>query len=63
MIMTVFMESLGNFNLPTVENFPNYDVRMAYWFQFLLLVIITNLIVTNSLIAIIGDSYEKVMAD
>lgn len=36
---------------------------MAQWVNFLLLLGITNIIGINSLIAIIGDSYEKVQSD
>ena len=59
----VFLEALGDFERPTVENTPQPYFRFNVWIMFLLLQMITNVVALNTLIAIIGDSYERVQND
>lgn len=48
----VFVDSLGGFDTP--------ESHLVAWAIFLLLQIITNIVVLNTLIAILGDSYDNV---
>ena len=59
----VFLEALGDFERPTIENNPQPLLRLNVWIIFLLLQMITNVVALNTLIAIIGDSYERVQND
>ena len=59
----VFLEALGDFERPSIENTPQPLIRFNVWIMFLLLQMITNVVALNTLIAIIGDSYERVQND
>ena len=52
----VFSDSLGGFEAPGVGE----EKVITAWLIFLLLQIITTIIVLNTLIAILGDSYDNV---
>lgn len=53
----VLTEALGGFEVPNV----GHDKVVAAWLIFILLQIVTSIIVLNTLIAILGDSYDNVM--
>ena len=59
LVLISFQEAIGEFNAPTPTEIPDYGQRMAFWFFFILFLVMTNIIGVNSLIAIIGDSYDK----
>ena len=59
----VFQDSLGGFEAPDKDEISDNLERMARWVIFILFLIVTNIIGINSLIAIIGDSYERVQLD
>ena len=63
LVFIVFQDSLGGFSAPDSEETNNFDLRMVLWTVFILLLVVTNIIGLNSLIAIIGDSYERVQTD
>lgn len=53
----VTAEALGGFEVPGAEE----PAETGEWIVFLWLQIITNIVVLNTLIAILGDSYDEVM--
>ena len=53
----VLTEALGGFEVPDI----GHDKVVAAWLIFILLQIVTSIIVLNTLIAILGDSYDNVM--
>ena len=63
MVLNVFGESLGGFEAPSKETIEDIGIRNVFWVHFTLLLIFSMIIGSNSLIAIIGDSYERVQVD
>ena len=59
-VVTVFLEALGDFTAPNKDDTPVSSLRMNKWIVFLLLQMGTNIVALNTLIAIIGDSFDKV---
>ena len=57
-IIQQFLLGLGN--VPT-ENIINNKFSSLIWFYFIIAVIITNVAFFNILIAIVGDSYDRIM--
>ena len=55
----VTVDALGGFDTPGV----GADHKTGEWVIFLMLQIITNIVVLNTLIAILGDSYDNVQND
>ena len=55
----VFSEAIGGFDAPGTGK----DRVVTAWLVFILLQIITSIIVLNTLIAILGDSYDNVQND
>lgn len=53
----VSTEALGGFEVPDVGE----KKETAVWLIFIMLQIVTSIIVLNTLIAILGDSYDNVM--
>ena len=53
----VFSETLGGFDMPGV----GLEKKVGAWIIFIMLQLITNIVVLNTLIAILGDSYDNVM--
>ena len=53
----VLVDALGGFDSPEVGE----DKVVAQWFIFIQLQVITSIVVLNTLIAILGDSYDNVM--
>ena len=51
---------MGGFSAPDKDTIKDLGVRFVFWVLFILLLIVSNIIGFNSLIAIIGDSYERV---
>ena len=60
---SVFLAALGDFTSPNTEDTPETSKRMNKWIVFLLLQMVTNIVALNTLIAIIGDSYDRVQND
>ena len=54
---------MGGFSAPDKDTFKDLGVRYVFWTLFTLLLIASNIIGFNSLIAVIGDSYERVQVD
>ena len=50
-------DALGGFDSPGVGE----DKVVTQWFVFINLQVITSIVVLNTLIAILGDSYDNVM--
>ena len=59
----VFLEALGDFSAPNASETPYPFKRFNKWLVLLLLQVITNIVALNTLIALIGDSFEKVTND
>jgi hypothetical protein len=55
----VFSEALGGFDSPPTGG----QALPGQWVLFIILMFVTNLIVLNTLIAILGDSFDNVMAE
>ena len=57
-----FQDALGDMSsAPSKEDMPGfYEMRIAHWISFFLLQCITNIVALNTLIAIIGDTFDKV---
>ena len=53
----VFSETLGGFDMPGV----GLEKKVGSWIIFIMLQLLTNIVVLNTLIAILGDSYDNVM--
>ncbi len=51
---------LGLGNIPT-DNITDNKFRILIWFYFLVAIVITNVAFFNILIAIVGDTYDKIM--
>lgn len=56
---TALSETLGGFDTPEVGD----DKVVGAWLIFIMLQIVTNIIVLNTLIAILGDTYDNVMTE
>ena len=63
LILTVFKDSLGGFSAPEKDTIKDLGERFVYWVLLILLLIASAIIGFNSLIAIIGDSYERVQSE
>lgn len=61
--LVVFQDSLGAFSAPDRDEIEDFWKRLANWWNFIMFLLASNIVVLNSLIAIIGDSYEKVQLD
>jgi hypothetical protein len=57
--LIVFADALGGFDVPASGK----DAKTGAWALFLILMLITNVIALNTLIAILGDKFDEVMAD
>jgi hypothetical protein len=55
----VFAEAMGGFDAPAT----GMDAKSGVWVLFIILLFITNLIALNTLIAILGDKFDEVMAE
>jgi HJR/Mrr/RecB family endonuclease len=55
----VFADALGGFDAPATGK----DAKTGAWVLFMIFMFITNLIALNTLIAILGDKFEEVMAE
>jgi hypothetical protein len=53
----ILVQALGEFDQPSTGS----DAIAGQWFMFIITAFFSNLIVLNTLIAILGDSYDKVM--
>jgi hypothetical protein len=62
-LMNSFIQQLllGLGTIPT-DNIMDNKFRVLIWFYLLLAIIITNIAFLNILIAIVGDTFEKIMA-
>ena len=61
--LIVFADTIGGYEAPDAEELEIGWVRSAHWVLFVLLALAANIIALNSLIAILGDSYEKVQSE
>lgn len=59
----VFQDALGGFEAPQKSEITNTGKRYAIWSVFSMIQIAVNIVSMNSLIAILGDSFEKVQLD
>jgi hypothetical protein len=55
----VFAYTLGGFEAPATGK----DAKTGAWVLFIIFMFITNLIALNTLIAILGDKFDEVMAE
>lgn len=55
----VFADALGGFDLPSTGK----DSKTGAWPLFIIFMFITNLIALNTLIAILSDKFDEVMAE
>lgn len=56
-----FRTSLGDFDVDSFSSLPGGSIIIAAWIIWLIAVIISNIIFMNFLIAVISESYEKIM--
>lgn len=55
----VIADAMGGFDVPAT----GFDAKTGVWVLFIILLFITNLIALNTLIAILGDKFDEVMAE
>lgn len=60
LFMLAIIDSLGGFPVPEEEEIADDGKRSVSWVMLLLIILVLNIIGLNSLIAIIGDSYDRV---
>ena len=60
LFLLAIIDSLGGFAVPDKEETSDDGKRSVAWVLLLLLILVLNIIGLNSLIAIIGDSYDRV---
>ena len=62
-IMTVFADSMGGLYHPSEGPMEEFASRMPGWFIFVTLQLIVGLVALNTLIALMGDSFDHVQSN
>lgn len=60
----VFQDALGDMtSAPSQDLHEDFSVRFVYWLIFILIQGVINIVALNTLIAIIGNTFDKVQED